>query len=298
MPTELITNGTFTGNASGWDLLEVVYNSNNVIYPTDCTGVFDPSFIHQAGVGLNDGVIYNVSIDAAIPAGNTLVVSLGEPSEGGVYSDNYYTIPANGNIITRYTFSLPCRYFVPGGYTDDFYAKGHGAATDLVSRIIVDNVSIIILRPEYDPSIITSVKKISQNLPFPQYVIAGQGTGSLYKLFKKTTTQAFTLWRSPVYNIGKDFDVMSIEFNIIGGVASNKTIVPILYFDNERDSSVGTTINTTNYPNLEQLIQLTSKNFNNSVHGKHNFFLELQFTGTALAVVSTPINIDIDILDT
>lgn len=151
--------------------------------------------------------------------------------------------------------------------------------------------------PAYNPSIITSVTKVQQNLPFTQFVFAGQGIGSLYKLFKKTTTQAFTVWRSPVYNIGKDFDVMSIDFNITGGVTTNQTIIPKLYFDNERDSSVGTVINTTNYPNSDKLIKLTPKDFSNTIHGKHNFFLEFQFTGTALAVVSMPIKIETEIYD-
>lgn len=151
--------------------------------------------------------------------------------------------------------------------------------------------------PNYNSSLITAVTHVQQGLSAPKFIIAGQGgaASNSYKLFKKDTAHTFTLWRSPVYNIGKDFDVMSIKFNIIGGVGSNKTIIPVLYFDSERTTSVGNTIDTTNYPNSEKLIELTSKNFGNTTHGKHSFFLELQFTGTALAVVSTPINIEVEV---
>jgi hypothetical protein len=73
------------------------------------------------------------------------------------------------------------------------------------------------------------------------------------------------------------------------------TIIPVLYFDNEDTNSVGTTINNTNYTNSEKLITLRPENFNGSVHGTGNFFLELQFSGSALVAVELPISIDIDI---
>lgn len=146
--------------------------------------------------------------------------------------------------------------------------------------------------PTYNPSIMTAVKRVLQDLPFPQFVMAGQGTGSLYQLFKKSDIQKFTVWRTPVYQIGKDFDVMEITFNLIRDLDVGMTIIPKIYFDNERSSTVGTIINYVNYS--DKLIKLTSKNFDNSTHGKHNFFLELQFAGDALQVVSLPINIDIE----
>src|SRR3990167_9688771 len=148
--------------------------------------------------------------------------------------------------------------------------------------------------PSYAKSIITAVAKVAQVLPFPQYVIGGQNA-STYKLFKKSTTHVFNNWRSPVYQIGKDFDVMEIKFPIIPDMTTNMSIIPVLYFDNENSNSVGTTLNSTNYANSERLITLTGKNFNNTVHGRQNFFLELQFQGSALATVGLPISIDVDI---
>lgn len=152
--------------------------------------------------------------------------------------------------------------------------------------------------PTNNPSIISSVAKVKQNLSHPQFVIGGQGTGSEYALFKKDTTYNFSVWRSPVYQIGKNFDVLEIQFNVVGGITGNKEIIPALYFDNEDTSSVGTTINATTYPGEDELITLTSKNFNNTVHGKNNFFLELQMTGSDLAVVKMPIKLELEVGET
>lgn len=149
--------------------------------------------------------------------------------------------------------------------------------------------------PTYNPSIVTSVTRVYQNMPFPQFVMAGQGTGSIFQLFKKTDVHNFSIWRTPVYQIGKDFDVMEITFNLTADLDVGMNIIPKLYFDNERTSSVGTQINYVNI--TDKLVRLTAKNFDNSVHGKHNFFLELQFTGQSLEVVALPIFIDIEIHD-
>lgn len=156
--------------------------------------------------------------------------------------------------------------------------------------------------PTYASSVITAVAKVEQVLPFPAYIMGGQNA-STYKLFKKSDTYVFNNWRSPVYQIGKHFDVMEITFSIMPDMATNMSIIPVLYFDNEDTNSIGTTINPTNYPvdlagNAQRLIKLTSKNFGtatNSTHGKNNFFLELQFQGSALAVVGLPINIELEV---
>lgn len=146
--------------------------------------------------------------------------------------------------------------------------------------------------PTYDPSIITSVTRVYQNMPFPQFVMAGQGTGSIYQLFKKTEEQNLAIWRTPVYQIGSDFDVMEITFNLTQDLDVGMNIIPKLYFDNERTTSVGTQINYVNI--TDKTVRLNAKNFDNAVHGKHNFFLELQFTGTVLEAVALPIFIDIE----
>ncbi len=147
--------------------------------------------------------------------------------------------------------------------------------------------------PTYSSSIITAVSRAQQNVPFPQYVIGGQNAGT-YKLFKKGTTYDFTVWRSKVYQIGKNFDVLQIKFSLVPVISAGMVIVPVLYFDNESSISVGTEINATNYPNSEKFIKLSSDTFAGAVHGRNNFFFELQFTGSSLAVVELPITIEIE----
>lgn len=148
--------------------------------------------------------------------------------------------------------------------------------------------------PVYSTSLITAVQKVEQALPFTKFVIAGRNA-STYKLFKKSTTYAFNLWRSPVYQIGQNFDILAIRIPIMPDMTTNMSIIPVLYFDNEDSNSVGTTLNSTNYPNSDRLIYLTDKDFTNTVHGRNNFFLELQFTGSALSVVELPISIDLEV---
>lgn len=151
--------------------------------------------------------------------------------------------------------------------------------------------------PEYNTSLITSINRTQQNLSTSQFIIGGRGgaTGTTYALFKKSTTHAFSLWRSEVYKIGQEFDVVSISLNLASDLVSNMTIIPVLYFDNETSNTVGTTVNTTNYSG--RFIHQTSANFSGATHGKHNFFLELRMSGSVLATVALPIFIDVDIKD-
>lgn len=153
--------------------------------------------------------------------------------------------------------------------------------------------------PEFSPSIVSAVLRVEQDLAFPRFVLGGQGNVDNYALFKKSNTYAiaeFPIWRSPVYRINQEFDVMTITFPLHFDMTAGVRILPKLYFDDESVTSVGTEINTTNYSNANKLITLTAKNFNNKVHGEANFFLELQFLGSDLAVPGLPITIDLDVL--
>jgi hypothetical protein len=74
------------------------------------------------------------------------------------------------------------------------------------------------------------------------------------------------------------------------------TIIPKLYIDDQTVTSTCRTINSTNYAD-------TNKNRNIDVYpetpakGQNNFFLELSFTGTALATILLPIKIMVEIED-
>lgn len=154
--------------------------------------------------------------------------------------------------------------------------------------------------PTNNVSVTTSMARVVQNTPFPQYVIGSVGgsAGTTYGLFKKTTTYGITTFRSELIPVGGRFDVISVEFSLIPGVAAGMQISPILHFDDGTSTSTGTSINVSNYPNADKIIRLNSKNFANTVRGQKNFFLELRFIGLVLAVVELPIKIVIDTIDT
>ena len=145
--------------------------------------------------------------------------------------------------------------------------------------------------PSYSTSAITALAKAQQNMTLPSYVMGGRNA-SAYRLEKITTSYSFAVWRSPKYLRGVPFDVMRISFPVYPAVTTNMTIIPVLYFDNATSSSIGTTINSTNYSGATE-ITLRPPNFASGVRGKSDFFLELQFTGSALAVVGLPITIEL-----
>lgn len=146
--------------------------------------------------------------------------------------------------------------------------------------------------PSYSASALTAIARVQQNMTLPQYVIGGRNS-SAYRLEKKTTTYSFAVWRSSKYLIGGIFDVMRVTFSVYPAVAANMTIIPVLYFDNATSSSIGTTVNTTNYANSETEITMRPSNFASGVRGKNDFFLEFQISGSALATIGLPITLEV-----
>jgi hypothetical protein len=153
--------------------------------------------------------------------------------------------------------------------------------------------------PVYNTSIITAVGKVQQGVAMPKFVMGGKGGAGAtsYKLFKKDTSYVFSLWRSQKYKIGKAFKINEIRIPLSASLGANMTIIPVVYFDDEASNSIGTTINSTNYPNSDKMIFLTPDNFAMGLSGKKNFYLELQFTGSALIGVVFPITIEAELAD-
>jgi hypothetical protein len=152
--------------------------------------------------------------------------------------------------------------------------------------------------PDYNHSLVSCVTRVQQDLGFTQFVMGGVGgvNENEYALFKKDEVYTATqIWRSPVYKVGQDFDVVKISFNLVTALTGGTSITPKLYFDNERESAVGTVINMNNFS--QKYIELRTANFQGAVHGQHSFFLELQFTGSALTVISLPLFVEIDTWD-
>ena len=125
---------------------------------------------------------------------------------------------------------------------------------------------------------------------------AGEGsTGMSYGLDKQGTSYsaAPSVWWSSVFRVGRPFQIKKIRIPLAQAVAANMTLIAKLYIDNGVTTSTQTTINNTNYPNGDvQIVQRPTGLF-----GKHNFWLELRWTGSGLLTVALPITIEIDLFD-
>lgn len=124
----------------------------------------------------------------------------------------------------------------------------------------------------------------------------GGSGGTTYQLFSKATTYSFNLWRSQLFTIGSPFrvNVVAVKFSFASVIAANMTITPVLGFDDGSNIVSGTVINSTNYPNSEDAIIMTADNFGFNVHGINNFYLEFRFSGSALATIVLPIDIEVE----
>ena len=134
-------------------------------------------------------------------------------------------------------------------------------------------------------------------VPIIGWTQAGEGsTGISHGLDKQLTTynNAPSVWWDQVYRIGQPFKLTKIRLLLAQAIGANMTIIPKIYTDDGAGTTYTlTTINNTNYPNGEVNIPLLLQN----VTGKHNFWLELRWTGSALCTVNLPIKYDFEILD-
>lgn len=120
-------------------------------------------------------------------------------------------------------------------------------------------------------------------------IIGGQTNYSLYT--RKIKFREF--------NIGQPFKITKIRFPFAQAVGSNSIVTPIIY----TDKGAGTTytggtapglaiINSSNYLNRRSVVMRPQ-----NLTGDHTMQLELQWTGTALFVMSLPIIIEYELLD-
>lgn len=134
---------------------------------------------------------------------------------------------------------------------------------------------------------VTALKYILHGNNKIRYPIIGWKDDSGYGLDKISTTYGVNVWRSQTFRIGQPFTIDGIRIPMTASIGSNMTITPTLYIDDLTTSSALSTINNTNYPNSEK--NATQKITGAS--GKHNFLLELRWTGSALCMPSLPITI-------
>lgn len=162
----------------------------------------------------------------------------------------------------------------------------------------------------------TAVGRLRQDIAFPNFVLGMQGVNGDFGLFQRATineeygpegfTYGYSMWRSPVYQIGKPFEVLQITLTFNGGLPSGtfgRTVVPKVYLDNGNIVAIGENLDAQEYDDYpvwgtdDQTVQLvlSPKNFGRNLEGTCNFFLQLEFFGSGLKVVKLPITIDLEI---
>ena len=107
------------------------------------------------------------------------------------------------------------------------------------------------------------------------------------------TTYGVSTYRSEMYRIGMPFKITKIRIPLAQAVGANMTLIPTIYVDDESSNTALTTINNTNYPNSERNIRYLQP----EIYGKHNFMLELAWSGSSLLSLELPIEIEIETID-
>lgn len=128
----------------------------------------------------------------------------------------------------------------------------------------------------------------------PTYLIGwrdGGGT-SEFGIDRNARTYRASEFKSSVFRIGKEFEVTKIKIPLAQAIAANMTLAVKILVDNESTTTTVATINNTNFSESERTITLHP-----SVFGKHDFILQLSWSGSALLTVGLPIEIELDTID-
>lgn len=109
---------------------------------------------------------------------------------------------------------------------------------------------------------------------------------------------AAQIWWSQLYKVGKPFRIKNIRLPFCQAIAANMTLDVTVYVDDASTSYTGAssglpTINNTSLPNSERIAKFKPVN----VEGYQNFYIGLQWSGSALLTVGLPIEIDVEVLD-
>lgn len=143
---------------------------------------------------------------------------------------------------------------------------------------------------------ISSVKYVQQVNPVLLEPIVGWGSDTADAtnsgLNKSSTTYGTvsSVWRSELFRVGREFQIKKIEIPLSTAIGANMTIVPKVYVDNDVATFTLATINNTNYAGADRKLTLQPT----GVVGKHNFYLEFTFSGSALIALGFPISITLE----
>lgn len=159
--------------------------------------------------------------------------------------------------------------------------------------------------PGVNPSALNFISRVSDTGNFPAVsaikfcrddslggpVIGWNTDTPSYGIDRDSAGAINSLWRSQVFNVGEPFQVDKIRIPLGAQVVANMSVAPKVYVDDETSNTTLDTINTTNDDGAFNVVRPCN------ILGKHNFFLELTFTGTVALPILTPIEIDIVLLN-
>lgn len=207
----------------------------------------------------------------------------------------------------------------PITYLPDAYPPLHGAVDHLLSRVSFGSkttipvsagvvYSIGSLYPSFAPSTgvhgilksssaganpyVTCLRYFAQSPEKPQPII-GWDDDSNKGLDKISTTYGTSYFMDAVQRIGRPFRINRVVVPLSQALAANMTLTVKAIFDGVTGSAVTlATINNTNYPG-ERNINIKSQ----TARGENDFYLQFEWTGTALMVAELPIKVFIEIED-
>ena len=128
---------------------------------------------------------------------------------------------------------------------------------------------------------------IPENTDFTntQYFL-GWRSQSTFGIDRNATTYGNARFLSEVFRIGKPFIIDEIRIPLSQAVAANMTVSAKILSDQGSTSTTVGTINNTNYSGSDREAVIRS-----TAYGKHDFYLDLTWSGTALLTVGLPITI-------
>ena len=128
---------------------------------------------------------------------------------------------------------------------------------------------------------------IPENTPFTndKYLIGWRDSDE-YGIDQNATTYGASEFQSEVFKIGKPFEIERVRIPLNQAVGANMTIAVKVIVDEESTSTTIATINNTNFTGSERFVDLHP-----SVRGKHDFILQLSWSGSTLISVGLPIEI-------
>ena len=135
-----------------------------------------------------------------------------------------------------------------------------------------------------------SLKFLRANEYVGQPIVGWSDSDGNEGLDKRSSTATFnSVFRSQVFPVGQRFTIKRVRIPMGVVVDTNMSVTPKIYVDNEVSNVTLTEINSTKYPGSARLVDDFTP-----VHGHNNFFLELNFAGSALLPIDLPITITVE----